>query len=208
MSKFLSSASILSTVAAEQRNIHKAIQEQRGGKGNNTDDRVKHQRQRHYESHSQTDPLRIQILRKYGNKKPIHSNIHTRKQKNKFIPSAAFTPVHDFLSLSLSQGSVKRRLAFFITVLKTKNRPINQGKKPEKKSKKAMADESVSYMFNAEKLCREDAGRLGFRVEAFAPLSGKNSKSYRHKNTQRERHKWLRCSNAQNKVSAKNTLFL
>jgi hypothetical protein len=122
-----------------------------------------------------TDPLRIQILSQYENKNPIHSDIHTHKQKNKFIPSAAFTPVHDCISLSLSQGSMKRRLAFFITVLKTKNKPINQGQKPEKKSKKAMADESVSYMFNAEKLCREDAGRLGFRVEAFAPLSGNNS---------------------------------
>jgi hypothetical protein len=66
---------------------------------------------------------------------------------------------------------MKRRLAFFITAVKTKNRPIKQGEKPEKKSKKAMADQSVSYMFNAEKLCREDAGRLDFRVEAFAPLS-------------------------------------
>jgi hypothetical protein len=107
-----------------------------------------------------TDPFRIQILRQYGNKKPIHSDIHTHKQKNKFIPSAAFTPVHDSLSLSL--GSMKRRLAFFITAVKTKNRPINQGEKPEKKTNKAMADESVSYMLNAEKLLPGRRRPIGF----------------------------------------------
>jgi hypothetical protein len=40
-------------------------------------------------------------------------------------------------------------------------------------------------MFNAEKLCREDAGRLGFRVEAFAPLSGNNSQGRDTKKTER-----------------------
>lgn len=122
-----------------------------------------------------TDPLRIQILSQYENKKPIHSDIHTHTNKRTSSFLLLLLPLPTILSLSLSQGSMKRRLAFFITVLKTKNKPINQGRKPEKKSKKAMADESVSYMFNAEKLCREDAGRLGFRVEAFAPLSGNNS---------------------------------
>lgn len=160
-----------------------------------------------------TDPVRIQILSQYENKKPIHSDIHTHKQKNKFIPSAAFTPVHDSISISLSQGSMKRRLAFFITVVKTKNRPINQGEKPEKKSKKAMADESVSYMFNAEKLCREDAGRLGFRVEAFAPLSGNNSQG---RDTKKPRERDRNGCNAQMPKTEfkcemngkKNSLFL
>jgi hypothetical protein len=89
-----------------------------------------------------TDPFRIQILHQYGNKKPLHSDIHTHTNKRTSSFLLLLLPLSTIPSLSLSLGSKKRRLAFFITALKTKNRPINQGEKPEKKSKRAMADES------------------------------------------------------------------